>query len=643
MGKGMRKIIFLMVAGIGLVVIAALGLSVHQQVKQLNISLQQQTRLLADRVLVDLRADDSARKAEGIHFQNAEYFSAFSSLSIVDQLTDSVLYQYQGRSESHSLLFDVPELTVDIYREDSYWATLNIMLDTQRAHQQLLISIQHLLLGHSILFMIAIGIFWRLQQRFTKPLIRLLEHSNQLVRKYEAHDVEAADASLLNVNQALSMLDTQLETSHSECIRLTNYIRESTFHDQLTGLANRAFLHNRLNELLNSPEEACSGVLLLLQLKHYQSLSENLKLNVLQDVVQQTAILISNIVSKIDDAVLARVADDDFIILLPQYTDKQGETIAKKILSKVPSMSLPTSVDRDDFANIGIAVFQPEMHGYQVLSEADMALRAAQLQGANVCFMYSQGALEHHEVRGSVRWRVMLEHVIEKRALQVFLQKAVVMQSSEIFYHEALMRIKDEKNHWIAAGVFLPMAVRNGQIIKLDRMMLDNVMKLLQQAQYQAMSIAVNLSQESLMDSGFVSWLEKRMAFQRGIAKQLIVEVSEYAMHKNAVELRVNLQRLQQLGAKIVIDHVGEVLADYEYMEVFPPYALKLHSSLIRDIHVNQQNQQYVQGMVSLAAKLNCFILAEGVESENESNCLAQLGIYGTQGYYIEKPYGPVC
>ncbi|MBI2381531.1 MAG: EAL domain-containing protein [Gammaproteobacteria bacterium] len=439
--------------------------------------------------------------------------------------------------------------------------------------------------------------------------------------------------------RAYDRLLEELAQANAEKHDLAEEIRSHSFEDRLTGLGNRHFFDSRFEVFARAPEEAAGGAVLLLQLCDPVELAGGDESGA-EDLLKQAAVLLEGTVRDTENAVLARRGGADFALLVPQFPPNQLPALANKLLRALTGLVLPSGSDAQDLVHIGVSQYRAGDEPYAILAQADMALRTAQLQGPNSWYMHGEGALPSEQVRGSVRWRSLLEHALDKRQLVVHYQPVRSADGEEILHYEAFSRLKDEKGELIKAAVFLPMARSLGLAPQLDRLAVDLIVKqlMLGTEADTATCISINLSAESLTSNQFMIWLRTRLAEHPRLAARLMFELDEYAVARLGAELDQPLQYFRELGCRLCVDHVGLAITRSVYLAERHFDCVKLHSSIVRGIDEATPNQLFARSLHSLCVEGGMRLLAEGIETEAEWLMLKSLGVSGGQGYWLGEP-----
>lgn len=439
-------------------------------------------------------------------------------------------------------------------------------------------------------------------------------------------------------SRAFDRVLQELAHANAEKHELAEEIRSHSFEDRLTGLGNRHFFDSRFEVFAQAREEASGGAVLLLQLRDLAELTVDDEAQS-DDILRQVAVLLEGATRDLDNVVLARRGPLDFAVLVPLFPPTQLPALATKLVRAACAVSRPNARPDEDLVHVGVAQYRAGDEPYAVLAQADMALRTAQLQGPNSWYMYEQGQVPSEQVRGSVRWRTLLESALERRRLVVHYQ-GVYAADGHVLHYEAFSRLPDEGGELIKAAVFLPMARSLGLAPQLDRLAVDIIIKdlLMGRAAESVVPISINLSAESLISNTFVTWLRTRLVDHPKLASRLMFEFDEYAVARQGELLAQPFQHLRELGCRIAVDHVGLAITRAVYLTERRFDCVKLHSSIVRSIDQAPPNQLFVRSLHSLCVEGKMQLLAEGIETETEWHTLLDLGVAGGQGYFLGEP-----
>jgi RNase E specificity factor CsrD len=476
-----------------------------------------------------------------------------------------------------------------------------------------------------------------------KPLQYLENWANLTVIQGFADEVAIDDSSQETdvIILAIQQLQQRIKDNIASDIAWDQSIRASALLDQETRIGNRAFFDNRLQAFLK--EDDAQGAVLLIQFKEIE-LVQNLY--GYQQAMALLLTLIQVTKQRLQDQpsyFLARHSDYELSLLLPGVFIQEVEKLADRLLKNLLTVVTPIGINQEEFVHIGISYFGYDQVPYQIMSEADMALRSAQLQGPSQWFMFEAGELAEVKAKGSLKWRTFLNAAINGDGFVIFFQPVIASDSAKVLHHEVLSKVKDKNGALISARVFFPMAKKCGLTVQIDLQILLQVCRVLAYEKEQQDMCSINISIDSLLSAGFT---EKFLSIVRcfpEVKDQLMIEISEYQLVNHLSQLQPTLAALSVAGVKIVADKVGQYVVSAHYINIYPIYAMKLHRSIVIDIDKKIENQVFIQSLKTLVAAKNIPVYALGVEKQAEWRTLLQLGVKGGQGHFFTEPVAQVA
>lgn len=417
----------------------------------------------------------------------------------------------------------------------------------------------------------------------------------------------------------------------------------NAFHDNLTGLANRAFFMDRLvNRVSRSQQEPdYRFAVLFLDLDGFKAINDGLGHWVGDRLLVSIAGALETCTRPRDT--LARLGGDEFTILLEGVSDIEDSiAVAKNILNAVNRSFILEGQEVFTGASIGIV----HSHlGYRkpsdLLRDADIALYRAKGKGKG-CYVVFDA-----EMRDAALKRLQLEtdlhRAIERQELQVYYQPIVRLDTSQIIGFESLLRWHHPSFGFISPGEFIPIAEESGIITKLGEWVLQQSCRQLahwkQQFPDRVLSVSVNLSGKQLganLSQQIVGILE-----QTGLSgKDLKLEITETALVQDtnvAIETFLQLKKYQ---IQLCIDDFGTGYCSLSYLHRLPVDILKIDRSFVSCLTREDERSAIVRTTLELARSLNLEAIAEGIESQSQLHRLQQLRCQYGQGYLFAKPMG---
>ncbi len=446
----------------------------------------------------------------------------------------------------------------------------------------------------------------------------------------DAHLPLQPDASLAERLQLLRQ-SQQFQQKREQEIR--QLVRVQGLVDHELAIGNRIYFESKLQHYLQDGSEAPGGALFLLQISHPELAVST------QDALQRMtgcADLLQQLTSHYSLAVLARVADTDFGLLIPGMQQKEAEQLGDRLAMVLSRASFFAGLGDFDLVHLGYVIYQQGQSMYQLMAEADMALKTAQLQGPNAAYGFYP---EHKpKIKGSVWWRTELHNALEQNRFLLSFQPVFAWPQQEIMQHEVLVRLQSSEGEILTAAVFLPMAVNCALTAALDQYVLAKAARLCLQEQKNTVRCSINITAESLQSADFQQWLDQQLRQGELAASQLALEIDEYHLIKNYRKIKGKLMKLKQAGFSLIIDHVGLNISPCEYLTELPIDAVKLHSSVVRNIDSQLEQQLFIRGLVASHLAKGVKVIATGVETQAQWQTLQKLGVSGAQGFYFSQP-----
>jgi RNase E specificity factor CsrD len=460
------------------------------------------------------------------------------------------------------------------------------------------------------------------RQEFAQQLSQLLQQLHLPLRQ---GDTLLAQLRLLGDSH-------QAQARREQEIR--HLVRVQGLIDHDLAIGNRIFFESKLHYYLTESQEAAQGCLYLLQLSQPVNAQQS-GYNHLQRLTACTE-LIAQLTSGYTPVVLARIADTDIAVLIPGIAQKEAEALGDRLVALVSRLNEFNDIADYDALHLGFVMYQQGQQPYQVMAEADMALKTAQLQGPNAAYGFI--APEKPKIKGSVWWRTELTNALQEQRFMLSFQPVFSWSDSDVIEHEVLVRLQSSEGDKLAAAVFLPMAANCGLCEKIDQYVLLRAAKLCQQEATRSIRCSVNLSVESLLSRNWRQWLQQMVQEGQIQPQMFAFEINEFHLNRQCSQLKAPLQQLQQLGFGLLIDQVGISMDACPYLSDFAIDAVKLHPSVVRDVDQQLEQQLFIRGLVASHSQKGVRVIATGVENLREWQVLQRLGVSAAQGYYFSQP-----
>jgi diguanylate cyclase (GGDEF)-like protein len=422
----------------------------------------------------------------------------------------------------------------------------------------------------------------------------------------------------------------------------TESLQYQAHHDELTQLLNRQALTLQLENLTCSSMKTAKMrfCLLFIDLDHFKKINDTMGHLVGDKLLQKVAKRLNSIARR-DDQVF-RFGGDEFVIILNNSYDKiQIQQIAKRILIQLEKVFLIDDVQYRIGASIGASiVHETDTPSSEILRNADIAMYEAKKLGRGQVVFFSADMYQDIVYRQTIE--NALELAINDKQLTLHLQPIESMNQLKGF--EALSRWQHPERGMILPHEFIAIAEETNLIHSLGNWVIDSACKQLREwltlySIEQCPYISINVSPIQLSQSHITDEIIKALAYYQVPGQLLVVELTESALINNKNKVKQHLQVLRRLGVRIYLDDFGTGFSSLSLLRDFPIDVLKIDRSFIIDIcEQDDESQNLVRAIISMAKALNMDVIAEGVEDLVTKNWLYSANCVTLQGYYLSKP-----
>lgn len=441
-------------------------------------------------------------------------------------------------------------------------------------------------------------------------------------------------------SEAIDQLIEELQDARQERSRFDSFIRSQTFLDQLTGTANRVLFDSKLESSLL--EAGTHGGVIMVRLDELDALQEELGKHVVDELVIDVGECISNVIARYPDVIVSRYYESVFALFIPHQSVKEVMHVASQCLKLVERITPPFPLERDNWVHIGMTMYQEGDSRGRIINEVETALRGAQMHGSNAWSQFKKLAKVDNE-RGSVRWRVLFEQNLIPEKIGLFRQACYLINRSNaiaLVHNELFVRINDPKQGLLKASRFTSALETVGYEMVLDRAVLTRVLQLIRSEQITG-NYSVNLHVIPFADKHYWRWFRyELMQLPIALRSRLSFEFAEGRLVQHLDYMRPVMKTIAGLGCQLVVDQAGRTIVATHYIKDLRINYLKLHRSLIRNIHQRYENQLFVRSLIGVCRGTQTQVIAVGVEDESEWQTLLSLGVHGVQGrlFDAEQP-----
>ncbi|RXT04356.1 bifunctional diguanylate cyclase/phosphodiesterase [Ammoniphilus sp. CFH 90114] len=428
----------------------------------------------------------------------------------------------------------------------------------------------------------------------------------------------------------------------TEQVKANERIHHLAYYDSLTALPNRACFLETLDLAINENSEKCLS-LLFIDLDGFKQINDTLGHNLGDILLQQVSRRLRSGLDK--SAFLARMAGDEFTLILENYQRQETEESCKLIIHALKEPFLIENHEIYITTSIGVSLFPDDGEDSQtLLKNADMAMYASKQQGKNGYHFYQAEMNEKNVCKMKIR-HDLHQALIQGKELSLVYQPQHCLETNQIIGLEALLRWQHPTKGFISPADFIPVAEESGLIEPLGDWVLYEGCRQFQQWLHAGMSplrLSINLSARQFKQRDLAERIEKTLAETGMDPAYLTLEITESASMEDTLHTIQTLNQLRKIGVKISIDDFGTGYSSLKYLKDLPIQHLKIDHSFIWEMRsTDRVALAIVKSIIDLAQNLQLRVVAEGVETKEEHDLLLEMGCHEIQGYYFSRPMMP--
>ncbi|WED25271.1 EAL domain-containing protein [Vibrio sp. DW001] len=416
-------------------------------------------------------------------------------------------------------------------------------------------------------------------------------------------------------------------------------VKKLTQFDSLTELPNRAFFIEEAEFLASvKPTVDNHFSILFADIDRFKELNDTHGHLCGDGALKTVARRLTTLLSAND--FLARVDGDEFVIIHRNATENSTSTLAKKLIA---SFSEPIGIQgREHYLGVSIGSSTWPIDGHnldEILSRADLAMhRAKSTQQSYASYTRTLG-YEHDRAK---TLSVKLAKAIENAQFFLVYQPKIDLSTKRVTGLEALLRWNEPELGFIGPIEFIPIAEKHGLITDIGHWVIVNACKQINEWHAEGLKfegrISINISVQQIEQPNFYERTLATMNSEQISPTQIELEVTESILIKNPEKIMAILGRLVEAGFSIAIDDFGTGYSSFTYLKKLKASVLKIDRSFVANVTSNRQDQSIVQSINHLGHNLGLTVIAEGVETIEQSDYLASIGCDMVQGFYYSKP-----
>jgi diguanylate cyclase (GGDEF)-like protein/PAS domain S-box-containing protein len=425
---------------------------------------------------------------------------------------------------------------------------------------------------------------------------------------------------------------TERKRTEEELVRLA-------FHDELTGLPNRALALDRIGQALAVSRRTNQSVgVLFIDLDGFKVVNDTIGHYAGDATLVAVAERLTGLVRPGDT--LARLGGDEFVMLCPGADGPASAIVARRVLHALGQPFTVYGRTIDLTASIGIAISQGADDPMRLVENADTAMYDAKRAGRDRFAIFDPD--ERTSQLNRLATEFALRRAVERNELVLHYQPEIDLATGRVVGVEALVRWQRDDGILVPPGDFIPLAEETGLIIVIGRWVIEEACRQVARWESQGagsdLRVWVNVSARQLGQPDLVPTVQAAIRAARIRPQSLCLEITESALMEDAEAAAAQLDQLRSLGISLGVDDFGTGYSSLAYLNRFPLDVLKIDRSFVARLDADTEAETIVAAIIDLAHALDLVVIAEGVETESQLAVLRRLECDQAVGFYFSKP-----
>jgi len=427
-------------------------------------------------------------------------------------------------------------------------------------------------------------------------------------------------------------------------IRLDAHTRQRlhdlTYRDPLTGLPNRALFGDRLNQAIRDGRRTSRLVgIMTVNLDRFMNINDTLGHESGDALLKVVSDRLTSVLREPDT--LSRLGADNFALVLPNLAQARDlARVAQKVSDALAEPLGLKGLELFMTASVGIAVYPRDgEEADHLLKNAEAAMSRVKEQGGNGYQFYET------EMNAQAMQRLTLEtrlrRALDRNEFVLHYQPKICSESGRINGVEALLRWQPRVDELIPPAQFIPLLEDTGLIVPVGEWVLRTACSDARrwiESGFKDVTVAVNLSVRQFRDPDLGDVIHRIVRDSGLETDQIELEITESLLMDDSPLIREILARLNSLGLHLALDDFGTGYSSLGYLKHLPVSTLKIDRSFVKDATTVPADAALVRAVIALAHSLGLRVTAEGVETREHADFLAELHCDEMQGYFFSRP-----
>lgn len=416
-------------------------------------------------------------------------------------------------------------------------------------------------------------------------------------------------------------------------------------HDMLTGLGNRYYFIEHLQQVINQIKvDRGYTYLLLIDLDHFKSINDSLGHDVGDVLLQEVSSRLREITPS--NNMLSRLGGDEFIIVGASFAvrdecEKAAVALSNRLLQ---ALKLPYAINGNTLyisCSVGVSlVDESSVNANRFIKEADIAMYEVKSGGRDGVFVFNEELSSRTSMQLEIEQQ--LHHALINKEVSLNFQPQVDINQN-VVGAEVLVRWNNAKLGAVSPVVFIPVAEQTGTIIQLGNYILEQSFITLQSWHDEGINfhkLSINISMLQFVHHAFVEDVKRLIGLHldKSLCSKLMFEITESIAAGDLDDVIERMHVLQALGIQFSMDDFGTGYSSLSNVKRMPISEIKIDKAFVSEIEHKGGDQSMIKTILSMAKLFDFSVVAEGVETADQFAFLVEHGCRTFQGNNFSEP-----
>ncbi len=499
-------------------------------------------------------------------------------------------------------------------------------------------KINCMLIGHQLMGASGLDEITALNQQFPFMAIIMLVRSGDEMVAIDALKHGVSDCIIKKKVDSILLGKTIYSAIGKK--KLEKKLNHVTHYDYLTDTPNRLYFEQLISkELAYAKHYQKTLCLFFIDIDRFKTINDALGYEIGDLVLQQVVKRFKSVLQEKD--LLARLGGDEFGILTGEINQIEEATLlAKKLLFSLKPPFLLNNEKVTVTVSIGIAMYpQARDSVSELMRSADKAMSQVKKTGKNNFIIYKSNFDQTIVRRFHIE--TALRNAIEKKELYLHYQPIYNLSDLSLFGVEALLRWNHDEFGQFSIDEIISVAEESGLIISIGDWVINEAFRQYNDWSLQAntqFKLAINISPDQLVNTNFVSNLEKSIQNYQMNPNVLIFELTETDVIKQMFATQKTLASITEMGVQIFVDDFGMGYSSLNIIKNIPISGIKIDRHSIKNLSTRAFDRNLVNSLFLLAKNMGFAVVAEGIETKAQLDLLKPHAGEMGQGNYLSVP-----